>query len=301
MVLASALAVGCGGHAAKETTTRAPPIAVGGPGRLVGIGGGRSLYLECVGAGSPTVVLEAGLGGNARNWSLVQPQLGRLARTCAYDRAGVGSSLPLPGVHDARAEIDDLQRLLEHARIDPPYVLVGHSYGGLLARLFAQAHARDVAGIVLVDAMGRDQTRRELRIWPRSQARALRRAVATPVRDGVDLAAGEALASHVTSLGNAPLAVVTAGTHAAEWGHVPARLGRALDRQWTVMQDELAALSDDHVHVVATHSDHVIQGPEGQPLVVIRAVHAVVAAARRHARLPSCPRLFGGAGVRCRA
>jgi pimeloyl-ACP methyl ester carboxylesterase len=179
-------------------------------------------------------------------------------------------------------------------------VLVGHSYGGLLARLFVRAHATEVAGIVLVDAMGRDQTRRELRIWPRSQAARLRRAVATPVRDGVDLAAGEALASRVTSLDGVPLAVVTAGTHAAEWGRVPARLRRALDRQWATMQDELAALSDDHVHVVAERSDHFVQGPDGQPLVVIRAVQAVVLAAREHAHLPPCGQLFGGPDVRCR-
>jgi hypothetical protein len=124
--------------------------------------------------------------------------------------------------------------------------------------------------------------------------------VATPVRDGVDLASGEAIASRVTSLDNTPLAVVTAGTHRAEWGHAPARLRRALDRQWSTMQDELAALSDDHIHVVALRSDHSVQGPEGQPRVVIRAVQAVVRAAREHAHLPSCTRLFKSPDVRCR-
>jgi pimeloyl-ACP methyl ester carboxylesterase len=298
VVLTAAVAAGCGGHPTTSTHTTA--IALAGPGRLVALGNGRSLYVDCVGAGSPTVVLEAGLGGDVHNWSAVQPQLGRITRTCSYDRAGVGSSVGVPGVHDARVEIDDLQRLLEHARLAPPYVLVGHSYGGLLARLFARAHAREVAGIVLVDAMGRAQTRRELGIWPRSQARALRHVVATRVRDGVDLAAGEALATRVTGLDDTPLAVVTAGTHAAEWGRVPARLGHALDRQWTTMQDELAALSNDHVHVVALRSDHFVQGPRGQPLVVVRAVAAVVRAARDHAHLPPCVRLFAGPGVRCR-
>jgi pimeloyl-ACP methyl ester carboxylesterase len=300
VVLASALVTGCGGGERRSATTRAPAIGLTGAGRLVGIGGGRSLYLACVGSGSPTVVLEAGLGVGSHSWDQVQPQLGRTTRVCAYDRAGTGSSQALPGVHDARADVADLQRLLVHARIGAPYVLVGHSYGGLLVRLFAKAHTRAVAGIVLVDAMGRDQTRRELSIWPATQAPKLRRFVATRVRDGVDLAAGEALARRVGSLDDTRLAVVTAGTHAAEWGKVPQRLGRALDRQWTAMQDELAALSGDHVHVVAVRSDHGVQEADGQPDVVIRAVQAVVRAAREGTRLRPCPRLFGDGDVRCR-
>jgi pimeloyl-ACP methyl ester carboxylesterase len=297
VVLVSILATGCGGSEPKRK--HAPQLG-GAPGKLVGIGGGRSLFIDCVGSGRPAVVLESGFGGSTYGWRAVQPQLGRTARTCAYDRAGLGNSVALPGVHDARKEIDDLQRLLAAARVAPPYVLVGHSYGGLLARLYAQAHVKDVAGIVLVDSMTRHQTRRQLAIWPRSQARALRRQVATPVYDGVDLAAGEGLAARVTSLGDTPLVVVTAGTHDAEWGQVPARLGRALDRQWTTMQDELAALSGDRVHVVALRSDHSVQGADGQPAVVTRAVGAVVRAARAHAPLPPCASVFGGPGVRCR-
>jgi pimeloyl-ACP methyl ester carboxylesterase len=303
VLLALILVSGCGGHAAhKSTTTRAsPPISVvAGPGRLVSIGRGRSLFMHCVGSGRPTIVLEAGFGGDSHNWDDVQPQLGRITRTCAYDRAGLGNSVALPGVHDARAEIADLARLLVHARISPPYVLVGHSYGGLLARLYARAHPHDVAGIVLVDAMVRDQTRRELAIWPRSQAKGLRRSVARRVRDGVDLAAGEALAARIRSLGDLPLAVVTAGTHRDEWGFVARALGRSLDRQWTAMQDELAALSPDHVHVVALHSDHFVQRLDGQPAVVVRAVRAVVGAARAGTRLPACRSLFAGPGTRCR-
>jgi pimeloyl-ACP methyl ester carboxylesterase len=305
VLVASVVVAGCGGHdgkgqrAATTKTARVVPVIVGS-GRLVGIGGGRSLFLDCVGSGRPTVVLEAGFGADTFNWREVQPQLGQTTRTCAYDRAGLGNSVALPGVHDARAEISDLRRLLDRAHIRPPYVLVGHSYGGLLARLFANAHPKETAGVVLVDAMGRDQTRRELAIWPRTQARALRRSVARPVRDGVDLGAGEALARRVLSLDDIPLAVVTAGRHDNEWGRVPARLGRALDRQWATMQDELAALSTDHVHIVARRSDHFVQGIEGQPRVVVGAVQAVVRAIRDHAPLPPCRRLFSGPDVRCR-
>src|SRR4051794_41488732 len=90
--------------------------------------------MECVGSGSPAVVLAAGFGADTHSWRDVQPDVGRGTRTCAYDRAGSGNSVAPPGVRDARDEIADLRRLLARARVEPPYVLVGHSYGGGVAR-----------------------------------------------------------------------------------------------------------------------------------------------------------------------
>ena len=190
MLLVGALAAGCGGgrgpKAAPVRTPR-PPQVVGLPGRLVSIGGGRSLFLHCVGRGSPAVVLAAGLKGDTGSWRDVQPQLGRVTRTCSYDRAGDGNSVAPPGgVSSGRTELADLAALLDRAHVAPPWVLVGHSYGGLLARLFAQSHRDQTAGVVLVDAMGRNQTRRLLALWPKSEEPAQRREQATPVRDGVE-------------------------------------------------------------------------------------------------------------------
>src|SRR5512144_828384 len=104
ILVACALVAGCGHgqrgqRAASTKTARTVPVIVGS-GRLVGIGGGRRLFLDCTGTGSPAVVLEAGFGGDTFNWRDVQPQLGRTTRTCAYDRAGLGNSVALPGVHD---------------------------------------------------------------------------------------------------------------------------------------------------------------------------------------------------------
>jgi pimeloyl-ACP methyl ester carboxylesterase len=246
-------------------------------------------------------VLEAGFGGDTFQWQDVQPQLGRTTRTCAYDRAGSGSSVAPPGVHDARDEVNDLQRLLDGAHIDPPYVLVGHSYGGVLARVFAHRRPTETAGLVLIDTMGRDGRRRQLAIWPESQAREIRRELATVVMGGVDLAAGEALASRIRTLGDTPLAVVTAGRQDNS-PRTPARLARALKRLWGTMQDELATLSDNSVHVVALHSNHdVPSSHSGQPSVVVGAVLAVVRAARDGTRLPPCSRIFSGSDVRCRS
>jgi pimeloyl-ACP methyl ester carboxylesterase len=306
VLLVSALAVGCGGQEPKAQraptvkTPRAAPVAEGS-GRLVAIGGGRSLYLECVGSGSPTVLLEAGFGADTFSWRDVQPEVSRSTRACAYDRAGTGNSVASPGVRDARDEIADLRRLLGRARAGPPYVLVGHSYGGVLARVFAHLYPTETAGLVLIDTMGRDGRRRQLAIWPASQAPEIRRGLATAVMGSVDLAAGEALASRVTTLGDMPQAVITAGRQ-DNFPHTPARLGRALKQLWDRMQDELATLSDNSVHVVALASNHdVPSSRSGQPSVVIRAVQAVVGAARSHTRLPPCRRLFSGSDVRCRS
>jgi pimeloyl-ACP methyl ester carboxylesterase len=307
LLVGSVLAAGCGGGQGPGTTatgrtapptTRSSPVIVG-EGSLVPIGGGRSLYLRCQGTGRPTVVLEAGFGGNATNWQVVQPQIARTTRTCSYDRAGLGNSVAMPGVHDAADEVADLGRLVRAAHLPAPYVVVGHSYGGLLVRLFARAHPRDVAGVVLVDAVGRDQTRRALELWPPNLAPAERRAATAPVTDGVDVRAGDALGARVTTLGDVPLAVITRGRLVEDDPGVPVRVQRAFGRLWARMQDELAALSPDHVHVVAVRSGHFVQGADGQPAVVVRATRAVVDAARTGASLPRCRELFSGPAVTC--
>jgi pimeloyl-ACP methyl ester carboxylesterase len=272
---------------------------LGNSGHLVAIGGGRSLYLACTGSGSPTIVLEAGFGGSSRHWGYVQPQLGRTARTCAYDRAGLGSSVGRPGVHDASDEVRDLQQLLFSARIPPPYVLAGHSYGGLLTRLYAHAHPRDVAGLVLVDAVGRNAAERQLAIWPKSVEPDARKEAAQPVTNDVDVRSSEALDARVRSLGDLPLIVIEAARHEQLFGPDKTPLWRAEARLWSRMQAELARLSSDHVHVLARRSDHFVQRIDGQPQVVTGALRAVVRAAREKTRLASCASLFRGPAVRC--
>ena len=302
LVLAIGLATGCGGDEPRRQGSAPAPnpaVAAGGPpGSLVDIGGGRSLFAHCAGSGSPAVVLEAGGLGYASQWRDVQPQLARDTRVCAYDRAGAGQSLPTHGVRDARGELSDLGRLLAHARIDPPYVLVGQSYGGVLARVFAHQHPAQTAGVVLIDTMGRNGRRRQLAIWPASQAPEVRAGLAsTVIGDTVDLAPGEALASRVRTLGDKPLVVVDA----ARQSGFPEPLRRALTRLWSRMHDELARLSGDSVRVTALRSEHdVASASDGQPAVVIRAVQAVVRAVRERARLAPCSRIFRGPGISCR-
>jgi pimeloyl-ACP methyl ester carboxylesterase len=122
----------------------------------VDIGGGRHLNLRCSGSGSPTVLLEIGQGMTSMSWRKVQPLLAAHSRACSYDRAGVGFSDAGPLPRSAQAAADDLHALVRAAPIETPLVLVGHSLGGSIVRLYAAAHADEVAAIVLVDPVVAD-------------------------------------------------------------------------------------------------------------------------------------------------
>jgi pimeloyl-ACP methyl ester carboxylesterase len=122
------------------------------PGRLIDVGG-RRLHLVCAGnAAGPTVVIEAGSGNDSNSWRAIVERVGRFAAVCAYDRAGLGWSDPAPRPRSFADRAADLHSVLVAGSVAPPYVLVGHSYGGYIVRLFARDHAGQVAGIVLVDA-----------------------------------------------------------------------------------------------------------------------------------------------------
>jgi pimeloyl-ACP methyl ester carboxylesterase len=118
---------------------------------LVRLPDGRRLHLSCAGRGSPTILLEGGFGATASAWDKVKPLLSGAYRLCSYDRAGYGSSDPGPMPRDGASIAEDLDNALTAARIAGPFVVVGHSAGGLYARLFADRRPREVAGMVLLD------------------------------------------------------------------------------------------------------------------------------------------------------
>lgn len=120
------------------------------PGHLVDAGGFR-LHLHSAGRNGPTVVFDAALGASSLSWSLVQPDVVTFARTCVYDRAGFGWSERGPLPRTAGRAADELHLALGRAGERPPYVLVGHSYGGLVMRVFAARYPQEVTGLVLVD------------------------------------------------------------------------------------------------------------------------------------------------------
>ncbi len=124
------------------------------PGTLIDVGGYR-LHLYCTGTakpGVPTVILEAGLGGTCLSWGKVQPQIEQVTRVCSYDRAGYGWSDPGPTPRTSQRIVAELHTVLQRAEIPGPYILVGHSLGGVNVRLYAATYPDEVAGLVLVDA-----------------------------------------------------------------------------------------------------------------------------------------------------
>jgi pimeloyl-ACP methyl ester carboxylesterase len=125
------------------------------PGRLVDIGG-RKIHMICTGSGSPTVILEAGASSFAIDWTLVQAEVARTNRVCAYDRAGSGFSDPAPGGPGARVAAD-LHAALQAAGERPPYVMVGASLGGIYVRLYQAQYPDEVAGFVFVDPAHEDR------------------------------------------------------------------------------------------------------------------------------------------------
>ena len=118
--------------------------------RMVDLGT-HSLHIRCVGRGKPAVVIDTGHGDGAAKWHAIQDQLAAETRVCTYDRAGYGRSEPGPMPRHSRQATSELQQLLQKAGVEGPYVLVGHSLGGLNAQVFAHTYPDLVAGLVLVD------------------------------------------------------------------------------------------------------------------------------------------------------
>ncbi|WP_104655786.1 alpha/beta fold hydrolase [Ralstonia insidiosa] len=125
------------------------------PGQRVLIGD-RHLHLYCTGQGAPTLVLEAGMAGWSQDWAWVQDGLAAGGRVCSYDRAGYGWSDAAPAPRLGMQAVDDLRRALLAAGEAPPWLLAGHSMGGLLVGMHARAYPADVAGLAFIDAVGRD-------------------------------------------------------------------------------------------------------------------------------------------------
>ncbi len=140
-----------GAKAKADLIAKYPPV-----GQMVDVGGYR-LHINCQGTGSPIVIMESGLGEPSLSWALVQPQVSTKTRVCVYDRAGLGWSDKSPKPRTADIMIEELHTLLKNANIEGPYIMVGHSTGGMLVRLYTHSYPTEVAGMVLVDAQHEEQ------------------------------------------------------------------------------------------------------------------------------------------------
>jgi pimeloyl-ACP methyl ester carboxylesterase len=214
------------------------------PGQLIDVGGHR-LHLYCTGAGSPTVVLEPGLGGASLDMTSIAAAVARDSRVCVYDRAGRGWSDAADGPQDAAQTTTDLHTLLDRAHIPGPYVLAGHSFGGLYVLSFAAQYPDQVAGMVLLDstapAATPPTTTRSYSLFGRFSA-LLPGTVGSFINEFRQGSVAMQQAASLTDFASKPLIVITAGR-----GH---------DAEWMLAQDKLAALSTNSRHRVVADATH---------------------------------------------
>jgi len=280
-------AFGGGYQTIRESIDRRMYVA---PGQLVDVGGHR-LHLNCVGSGTPTVILESGLGETAAYWASISTAVAHDTQVCVYDRAGRGWSDPASAPQDGVAVATDLHILLDRGHVPGPLVLVGHSSGTLYVRIFAGRYPEQVAGMVLLDGQPAeaferlptfpafyDGFRRVSALLP-SVARLGVGQLVFPANAGslpanarslrnefAELPTSLAQARSFQNLGDRPLVVVTA----------------ALDAQagWLPLQDEMATLSTNSSHRVVPYTHDALITDQTAAQTSSQAIRDVVHAVR---------------------
>jgi pimeloyl-ACP methyl ester carboxylesterase len=294
-------AIGGGYETVREAQDR---TAFAMPGQLFDVGG-HELRISCTGSGSPTVIVQSGLGESGVEMSgWIQPGVATTTRVCVYDRAGKGWSEPAAAPQDGLAIAADLHTLLGRAQVDGPYVLVGHSSGGIYMQIYAARYPEQVAGMVLLDSQPPDAFanlpgytsfynvyRRVLGLAPSLARLGVARVIATSAGTGlppevraverafastassarslrdevVTLKASLTEAQALTSLGDKPLIVVSEDNQAG----------------WLPLQDKLANLSTNSVHRFAQNATHVsLIEDQGDSAISVTAILDVVDAVR---------------------
>lgn len=300
VLLAAALifgSVGCG----TEPPGSHLASAAGAGGDFAGpveIGNGRHLYLECRGRGSPTIILESGYHNAADAWGkavAVAPAVGPALlnalsdehRVCAYDRPGTlrysdpptisDRSSPVGMPRSAGDVVGDLHALLDAAHLPGPFVLVGHSLGGLFIRLYAQTHPEQVRGLVFVDAFGAEIPALLGSDWP-AYRQALDgpppRFANSPSFEIVDIDRSVEQVAEAPAFPPVPTAVLTRTEPFTVPADLPAEKSAKLEQVWRDAASALIALRPETPHLLATGSDHFIQMQ--QPDLVAAAVELVI-------------------------
>ena len=297
-----------GGAYERISQSTAPAVAMRG--QLVDVGPYR-LHLECTGSRGPTVILEPGAGLSAASMGLIAPAVARDSRVCVYDRAGRGWSDPAASPPDGAQIATDLHTLLNRAHVPGPYVLVGHSFGGLYVRTYAAKYPDEVAGLVLVDSTAANNN-------PVSKSKAgsysvlkhVSSLVATTSRLGLGrlladtsflelppkyrddaratAATAKEMAGALDEYGVANRSVAEAGTLRSLDAKplIVLTASRGNSKGWMGLQNKMAELSTDSVHRVVPGATHAgfVEDPD-HAAAVTRAIHDVVVSLRTGAPL----------------
>jgi pimeloyl-ACP methyl ester carboxylesterase len=301
------LVLGIVGAAYQTVSTRRDQRRLPAPGQLVDVGAHR-LHLNCSGHGSPAIILEAGNLGMSADWIKVQEKVAATTRVCSYDRAGMGWSETGPAPRDASRVSTELHTLLARAGVATPYMLVGHSYGGLYSRRYAGLYPEEVAGLVLIESSHPDQFTRSVEgramsrqthrlgvVLPtltrlglvrltnflpahpdlppqqHAEVRAFNSTtyqVVTTVAEFRSTSESGAQAASTKGIDGLPLVVVTAGEQTEEW---------------LQMQNELLTLSPNSIHRVAAGATHAsLMFTDRDAAISSAAINQVVQAVRSH-------------------
>ncbi|MBO9128502.1 alpha/beta hydrolase [Bacillus sp. 165] len=225
--------------------------------------GGIELYYEFFGEknANVTMVFDSGYGWDLTNWNSIRNEISRFAKMFIYDRAGIGKSEKDDRPRHSRQNVENLRMLLQHAGVKPPYVLVGHSFGGANVRLFASKYPEEVAGVILLDSVHENQNKFMAPLFSDK----VKEEYYGQFRFEASLNEFEESLEQVRAsktLGNMPLLVVTGGDqpyHTLEsWTY------------WTEFQEELVKLSTNSKHIIVDDAGHAIH--IDRPDAVIKAI-----------------------------
>ena len=295
-MISSIVFMGCGTPASSPTPTTAPPTPIPAasltpaprptlPGDKIDVGG-YNLYLDCKGTGSPTVILESGLEGDVVTWKDVHPEVAKFTRVCRYDRAGLAHSDYGPTPRDAEMTAMDLHILLTLANVTPPYIFVGHSFGGLLIRRYAYDFPGEVSGMIFVDALHEDWWDEALALLPSDTSNdsprlaSFRLYLTDGWRDpssnfeAMDIPAVVNQVRETGNLGDMPITVLTAGNFTVLNPGLPPELETTLANLFVEQQSRLAALSTNGTQTIVPDTGHNM--PREDPQVIIDAIQVMV-------------------------
>ena len=240
---------------------------------LVDIGGRKLAHFRS-GMGIPTVILEAGLGDSLEVWEKIQDAVSEFTSVCSYDRAGQGQSDPAPTPRTCQDMVADLHNLLTNAKLPPPYVLVGHSFGGMIMRLFAHQYPREVTGMVLVDAVHEDRDIGFEAVMSEDLIQRNRTYLQHPERnsENVDKLASADQLRATWRIYDFPIYILTRGKADEDDPIWPSAALQKVERD---LQGEFLKLSSKSNQVIDEKSGHYIQ--VDNPELVIDAIRQVTA------------------------
>lgn len=268
VLLLVAVVSACGGGTKTAVPASTAPTASAAPtapdDRLVDIGG-RSLHVVCQGSGTPTVLIEMGVGQSVAAWNGLQPTLAKTNRTCVYERAGTGTSEQGAQPRTAEAVTNDVQALIDKTPIETPFVLLSHSLGAMYAQLFAAQHPNEIAGLVFLDPRTAEFQlgyRDTLTPDERAADEADTNQTIKNETFGPEIAAADESAAQVAAAGplpKVPLVVLTAGLSG-----IDSAAGTAF---WRATHDHLASQVPGGTNTLIDGAEHEIWRTNEQAVV----------------------------------